>query len=197
MIHLHATRKLFDRLPLNDSGDLAATPRSQWLFERPVLGANPLSGWHGNLVTLQRRNCVLLVHDATRFPLVIPALTKPDFAELNDRFADTLMNTLLKIDADDAQMNAAEQHLRPLQVDTRCNRSEQGTLNQMKFEVECFLDRDGVNIADMTGYRLGAWLADMLRSIKGAPYIRPSKEMLSLLTGLASNKGSREAANEE
>lgn len=61
--------------------------------------------------------------------------------------------------ADEAQMNAAHNHLRPLQVNTQCNRSAQGKLNQMKFEAECYL-ADGVNIANMTGYRLSAWLAD-------------------------------------
>lgn len=197
MIHLHATKKLFHRLPLDDSGQLAVTPRSQWLYERPLLDANPLSGWHGNLVTLQRHQCVLLVHDTTRFPLVLPALTKPDFAELNDRFADSLMNTLLKCGADDAQMKAADKYLRPLQADTQSSRSELSTLNQMKFETECFLAQDPVNIADMMGYQLGAWLANMLRSVKGAPYIRPNEEMLNLLTGLANNKGSMEAANDD
>jgi hypothetical protein len=196
VILLHATRKLFDRLPLNSAGQLSPTPRSQWLFEQPALDINPLSGWHGNLVTLQRRQCVLLVHDATRFPLVLPALSKPDFAELNDRFVGVLMNTLLKCGAEEAQMNAAHNHLRPLQVDTQCNRSAQGTLNQMKFEIECYL-ADGVNIADMTGYRLGAWLADTPRSVKGQGYLWPNKEMLSLLTGSANNNGNTKAANDD
>jgi hypothetical protein len=197
MIHLHATRKLFDRLPLSDAGQLAVTPRSQWLFEQPVLDINPLSGWHGNLVTLQRRQCVLLVHDATRFPLVLPALSKPDFAELNDRFVDVLMNTLLKVGAEEAQMNAAQKYLRPLQVEIGCNRSALGTLNQMKFEIECYVAHDGVNIAEMTGYRLGAWLADTPRSVKGRGYLWPNKEMLSLLAGLANNNGKTEAANDD
>ena len=123
MIRLHATRKLFERLPLDEQGQLAPTPRSAWLFEAETIETNPLSGWHGNLLTYQRRNCVLLVHDATRFPLFLPALTKPDFAELNDRFVDALMNTLLKCGADQDQLDAAHRHLRPLQVDTQCNRS--------------------------------------------------------------------------
>lgn len=39
MIHLHCTQKLFSKLPVdaNDTGD------------------SPLSGWHANLITLQRR----------------------------------------------------------------------------------------------------------------------------------------------
>ena len=84
MIKLHATRKLFEKLTLTSEGTLPVTPMSKWLYEKPTLDINSLSGWHGHLVTLQRRNCILMAHDSTRFPLVLPALTKPDFAELND-----------------------------------------------------------------------------------------------------------------
>ena len=185
MIQLHATRKLFEKLPLLENGQLAATPRSQWLFEQPILDINPLSGWHGNLVTLQRRNCVLLVHNATRFPLVLPALTKPDFAELNDRFVDVLMNTLLKCGADEAQMNAAHTCLQPLQVDTQCQRSEQATLTRVKLEFEQELLYHDSNISDLTGYSSGAWIASMPRTIKDQGTIFPVKAMLSLLSGLA------------
>src|SRR5690606_3972523 len=144
----------------------------------------------------QRRNCVLLVHDATRFSLVLPALTKADFAELNDRFVDALMNTLLKCGAEEAQMCAAHNHLRPLQVDTRCNRSEQGTLNQMKFEIECSLSHNEANIADVTGYRVGAWLADTPRTVKGRGYLWPQKAMLELLTELSTQDSAGAVSNE-
>ena len=58
MIRLHASRKLFEKLPLNDDGLLYITPGSQWLYQQPPLEHNPLSGWHGHVVTMQRRNCV-------------------------------------------------------------------------------------------------------------------------------------------
>ena len=185
MIQLHATRKLFDRLPLNADGQLAVTRRTEWLHEKPALRSNPLSGWHGNLVVLQRRNCVLFVHDATRFPLVLPALTKPDFVELNDRFDDALMNTLLKCGAEEHHLDAAQRYLRPFTVDSQCNRSVLGTLNRMKGDVEHLLWHDNASIAEMTGYRLGAWLADMPWTAKGRGYLHPQKEMLALLEGLS------------
>ena len=69
-------------------------------------------------------------------------------------FVDTLMNTLLKCGANDVQLEAAEQALRPLQVDTNCNRSVQGTLNRIKGDIEHLLWYDQANIADLSGYRL-------------------------------------------
>lgn len=190
MIQLNATRKLFAKLPLNNDGQLATTKRTEWLYEQPAIDVNPLSGWHGNLVTLQRRNCVLLVHDQTRFPLVLPALTKPDFVEFNDRFDDAFMNTLLKCGADDRHLDTAQRYLRPFVVTSQCDRSVLGTLNRMKGDVEHLLWHDNANIAEMTGYRLGAWLAEMPWTAKGRGCLHPQKDMLALLeslTGAASS----------
>ncbi|MEQ6969386.1 DUF6933 domain-containing protein [Pectobacterium polaris] len=185
MIQLHATQKLFSRLPLNDSSQLAVTPRSQWLITQPTIDINPLSNWHGNLITLQRRNCVLLVHDATRFPLVLPALIKKDFTELNDYFTDSFINTLLKCGANEEQLNAAQHYLRPLQVDTQCSRSVQGTLNQMKGDIEHVVWFDNLKVAELPSYSLGQLLADRPCSVKDRGYLWPQKEMLSLLSRLA------------
>ncbi|WP_409159963.1 DUF6933 domain-containing protein [Pectobacterium sp. B2J-2] len=185
MIQLHSTHKLFGHLPLNNSGQFAATPRSQWLFTQPAIDINPLSNWHGNLITLQRRNCVLLVHDATRFPLVIPALIKKDFAELNNYFVDSFINTLLKCGADEAQLNAAQHYLRPLQVDTQCSRSVQGTLNQMKGDIKHIVWFDNLKVAELSGYALSQQMADRPCSVKDKGYLWPQKEMLTLLSRLA------------
>jgi len=188
-MQLHATHKLFAKLPLNEQGLLAATPHSQWLFEPASLQINPLSAWHGKLMLIQRRQCVLLVHDATRFPVFMPSLTKPDFAELNDRFVDGFINTLLKCGANEAQLDTAQHCLRPLQFDTQCNRSVQGTLNQMGQEVEHAVAYDRLTIAEMTGYAMGAWLADRPCTVKDKGMVWPQKEMLALLSRLAVTQG--------
>lgn len=97
---------------------------------------NPLSNWHANLLTLQRRNCILLVHDETRFPLLLSCLTKPDFAALDYHFADALMNTLLKLGADEEQLQTAQDLLAPVCIDKAFDRSVQGNMNQMGLEIE-------------------------------------------------------------
>lgn len=196
MLRLHATRKLFQRLSLNDQGALPVTPASQWLFDRALPEINPLDNWHGHLVTLQRRNCLLMVHDATRFPLVLPALTKPDLAELNHWFIDALMNTLLKCGAGDSLIEAAHRHVAPLVVDTSSDRSVQATLHRMKEEIEHLLWYEHANIADLSGYRLGAWLAHTPRSVRGRTYLWPDKEMLKLLQGLQENPAAPETSGE-
>lgn len=184
-MQLHVTRSLFAKLPLDEPGGFAVTPHSQYLFDQPSLQINPLSGWHGKLLKLQRRNCLVFVHDVTRFPLFMPCLTQPDFVALNDRFVDALINTLLKCGADQNQLEMAHHCLRPLQLDTQCNRSVQGTLNRMGQDVEHAVNYDSLTVADMTGYSMGAWLADRPCTVKDRGMLWPKKEMLNLLSRLA------------
>ncbi|MEF3074901.1 hypothetical protein V2P20_07675 [Methylobacter sp. Wu1] len=181
MITIHATKKLYAHLPVAatmnppPSDDSAATP--------PDSADNPLSGWHANLLTLQRRLCVVLVHDATRFPLFMKGLVKADFANFDRLFADTLMNTLLKLGANQTQMDSASALLAPCRFDTDCNRSVQGTMNQMAGDIEHMLRFDHTKLDDICSYRTGVWLADRPCTLKGQKdCIWPEKAMLALLT---------------
>ncbi len=196
MIQLHASKALFAKLPLGPEGRLPLKPATGYLEERlgPVIDAgvnnptleNPLSGWQAHLFTLQRRQCVLWVHGATRFPLFMPCLTKPDFADLQWHFIDTLMNTLLKAGATEAHMNTAEALLQPLQIDSVCDRSVQGTLNQMRGDIEHSLYVNDASVMDLSPYRTGVWLADRPTKVKGQKdWLWPQKEMFELLDAAA------------
>ena len=170
MIKIHATKKLFAKLPVSNSGEL-------------IEPKNPLSGWHANLITLQRRNCILMVHDSTRFPLFIPCLTKPDFSNINWYFEDALMNTLLKLGANQQQLDTAISLLGELSFDTTCDRSVQGTMNQMKGDIEYMLRYENANVTDLSAYRTAVWLSDRPCTVKTQKKcIWPQKAMLALLS---------------
>ena len=131
MISVYATNKLRSKLPLVENNVLPA--------ERPVqapLVHNPLNGWHAHLLTLQRRQCVLFVHNHSRFPLIIPCLEKPDFACLDWHFEDVLMNTLLKVGMPEHVINRAANCIAPLCFDQSLDRSVMGTLNQLADDIE-------------------------------------------------------------
>jgi len=180
MIKLHATKKLLAKLPVNKEGYLPIDKVSS--SSSSALSENPLSGWHANLITLQRRHCILMVHDTTRFPLFITCLTKPDFANLNRHFEDAFMNTLLKLEANQQQLDTAISYLNELCVDSVCDRSVQGTINQMKGDIEHMLWFDSVDIADLSGYRTAVWLSDRPCTVKGLKdCIWPQVAMLDLL----------------
>ncbi|MGB1290732.1 MAG: DUF6933 domain-containing protein [Pseudoalteromonas sp.] len=168
MINLHCTQKLIAKLPVKDG----LLPEGEQLQASLLAGGealivnNPLSGWHANLLTLQRRNCVLLVHNTTRFPLFMIGLTKKDIVTLDYHFADCLMNTLLKVGANEDHMQAAQALLAPVSICKSNDRSVQGTLNQMSGDIEHMLWYDNAQIIDCSPYKTAAWLANRPCSVK-------------------------------
>lgn len=189
MIQLHCTKKLFTKLPLDAEGRLpdAMAPVvreavNDGIYEGEA-GTEPvslLSGWHANLVVLQRRNCVLFVHDATRFPVFVPGLLKPDLAQLESHFVDVFMNTLLKVGATEDVMARAHHALGPLVCDTTVDRSVVSTLNQMVLDMEHWLY--GVPVMEILPYSISARLAIRPTKVKARKdYIWPMDEMLALL----------------
>lgn len=183
MIRLHCTKKLLTKLPLNENGRLHS--KRAGLVVANDEPESVLSGWHANLILLQRRQCVLFVHNETRFPVFVPALKKADFAELDYWFADGLMNTLLKSDVSEAVMERAQCAIGPLRCDTECDRSVQGTMNQMAQELEHMLHYEQASVLDISPYKTGAWLANVPRTVKGKKdCIWPVSEMSKLLLAL-------------
>ncbi|MEX2474509.1 hypothetical protein [Marinobacter sp.] len=165
MIRLHCTQKLLAKLPLDATGRLKRKALHPQAANDEA--ESPLSNWHANLLTIQRRNCVLFIHDATRFPVLATCLTKPDFAELDWWFQDAVMNTLLKSGANEAHMEAAASALSQLVCDSQCDRSVQATMNQMKQDLEHQIWYDNLSISDLAPHSTGAWLAERPCTVKG------------------------------
>ena len=81
-------------------------------------------------------------------------------------------------------MDAAEKMLAPLVCDNDCNRSVQGTLNQMAQELGWMLEYEQVSVTDMSPYKTGAWLAERPSMVKGIrDCIWPGRAMLEFLEG--------------
>jgi hypothetical protein len=96
------------------------------------------------------------------------------------------MNTLIKIGTNDKQLDAVHRYLAPLQIDTDCNRSVQGSMNQMKANIEPMLLVDNVDVKTVSGPSTAQCLSGQLRSVKvRSDYILPQREMLLLLSGSA------------
>lgn len=174
---LHCTKKLYTKLPesikVAEPASSSIGVQTDWL------------NWHANLVTIQRRQCMIAVHDATRFTLFIPCLTKKDFANLDEQFNDVFINTLLKNDLPPELVDAAATNYQPLSFDTNCNRSVQGTINQVAQEIDYGLYYENTPVADINPYRYSADLSHRPCGVKGQKdYIWPDREMAQLLKTL-------------
>ena len=162
MISVYATNKLRRKLPLDERGVLP-TP----CHHEAITCHNPLNGWHAHLLILQRRQCVLFVHNHSRLALILPCLKKPDFASLNWHFEDVLMNTLLKVGMPEHVINRAANCIAPLCFDQPLDRSVMGTLNQLAADIEHQLWYERKNISDLLPYGTSAWLSDRPCHVKG------------------------------
>lgn len=73
MIRLHCSKALYAKLPLMEGGRIKSKlPDSLTAANAPE---TRLSGWHAKPLLLQRRHCLLFVHDSTRFPVLMDKAT--------------------------------------------------------------------------------------------------------------------------
>ena len=61
----------------------------------PIKDTDPVSLWHANLLTLDRRKCALFTNDKTRYSFLVPGLKKPDFQAFGEVFLKNLFKFML------------------------------------------------------------------------------------------------------
>lgn len=152
----------------------------------PASNVRGFIGWHGNLIQLFRRKCVLLTNDATRFTLSIPGLVKKDFANFGQVFIHHFERTLGYVNANPVQIAQAKLLLGGFSYHKTHNRSVLGTLNDMKFAIEFMLtDRLGRLPETDEEHR---WVASFLnetpcsgKDLKGVVF--PDREILMMIDG--------------
>ncbi len=175
----HCTKKLMAKLPDSLPKDVENTA-SIGLLER-------WQHWHANVITIQRKQCVILVHDSTRYALFIPGMNKKQLADFDLHFQDVFINSLMKAGVALNLIDKATRYLMTdnLQLDTICNRSVQGTMRLMADEVDWHLKYNSIKIDNLAIYSTSAWLSDRPCNIKGQKdCMWPIKAMTELLTQL-------------
>ena len=162
-------------------------PNNKKTTAKTIAPLHGIGDWHANLLTIQRRQCVLFVHDITRYAVFIPCLTKPDFANLDLHFQDVFINSLMKAGVSMDLVDKATRFLMPeyTDYDTECNRSVQGTMRLMADDISWGLQYDNESINDLLPYSTSAKLSDRSCRIKGQKdCIWPIKAMIELLTNI-------------
>lgn len=166
---LHCSRKLADRLPEVSVAALEET--------------SPLGSWHGHLFTLDRRQCVMFVHDATRYALFMPGLRKPQFAELGSKWFRLLYTAALATAGiPDVQIRKVELALGPVRFDTATDRSVQGSLRVAKQELEAWLD-DVPNVMELDPLAVSCRLNQRPATVHGK-WLWPDRAMRAVVAAL-------------
>lgn len=145
-----------------------ATAKLRDALELPV-GVEPeltVAGetWYANLVKISRWRWLLLMHESTLFPAVIPGVRAADLR----RFPELVRGGTEGAIAD-VGLQPASWALDPgeLSVAPAADRSMLGFLNQMKVEIEYALWRTGANPEDVDVPRIHRQLAETPRRRQG------------------------------
>ena len=87
-----------------------------------------LGEWHGHLLLMDRRQCVMCCHDLTRYVLFIPGLRAAQFADVGRLHRELFLETLAALGMSSSQLARVTLLLGPLQIDCRTDRSVLGSL---------------------------------------------------------------------
>jgi hypothetical protein len=117
---LHCTKRLATKFP-HDHFRNAATADSQ-------VEHTPLDEWHGHLLLLDRRQCVLFCHDRTRYVLFLPGLRAAQFADFGRWHRELFLATLALQGMPSSHLASLELLFGPLRIDCRTDRSVLGSL---------------------------------------------------------------------
>jgi len=172
---IHSTKKLAQKIPT--------------VSKESLNDINPLGSWHVNFYVIARRNCVMFCHDKTRFCLFIPALKKADLENLDFWFRDVFANTMLKLNYDAKILEKALSFVTPLEFDTSCDRSVQGTMRVAHDDLHSILiNTPNLNdLRDAPFYSISAQLNDRPVTTKGMKYnecLWPIRDMKKFIEAL-------------
>jgi len=166
---LHCSQKLAAKLPDVSPMSLDET--------------SPLGSWHGHLFSMDRRQCVMFCHDATRYVLFLPGLRKADFAELGSAwFRPLYLATLAMFVCPDTQIKKVERALGPMRFDMATDRSVQGSLRVAKQDMEAWLYRVP-NVMDLNPLAVSCRLNERPATVYGK-CVWPEKAMLEAVSRL-------------
>lgn len=165
---LHCTARLAAKLPAVSAAPLAE--------------ASPLGSWHGHLLTLERRQCALFVHDATRYALFLPGLRKPHFAHLERLHRELFLAALETQGLPAGRIARAELALGPLRCDRATDRSVLGSLRVAGLDLEWVLPAWG-GLAEADPLALCQWLNER-PTHAGKELLWPAKAMAECVAGL-------------
>ena len=131
---LHCTRKLAARLPEVSTARL----------DNPGL----LGSWHANLYAIDRRQCLLLCHDATRFCLFVPGLRAEHLKELERWHRELFLASLATAGVEGAVLKKVELVFGAPRFDTATDRSVLGSMTIARWDLDGMLMRVG-NVLDL------------------------------------------------
>ena len=122
MAILRCTKKLLT--------ELKAKPQQE------TISLNELGSWHANLLTIDRRKCILFTQDSTLYSFFVPGLKKPQFENFREVFGQNLFKNLLWENFSQNQIEIILDEHREIIIAKTNNRSVLGSMNDLAFQLK-------------------------------------------------------------
>ena len=167
---LHCTEKLAAKLKL------APSPAENTC-------QSPLGSWHANLLRIDRVQCVLFCHDATRFALFLSGLKAPQFAELGRLHRELFLETLASQGTAEALLKRAALALGPLRIDRATDRSVLGSINIAALDVEIHAAHETEHVLELDPVTTSRWLNERPVTARGR-LLWPERAMAEVVAQL-------------
>lgn len=145
MLTIQCTKKLSEELNVNIS-------------KNKLVHTKPLYSWHAHLFLWNRRKCVLVMNNKTRYNFVLFGLKKGDFK----RFADIVVQAIAEnLSADGADKVIIEKYIQNCQEVSYAATSDRSIIsqvNEMIMAAKHSMEQDKLDGVEVNSYELNRWL---------------------------------------
>ena len=142
-----------------------------------------MSSWHGHLLTLDRRQCVLFCHDATRYVLFMPGLRAPQLAELGRWHRELFLAVLEAQGLAHHHIAHASLTIGSLRMDRNTDRSVLASMNRVAGDLQFGLLQETANVMELDPIKTSLWLNDRPCTVHKT-WIWPDKAMREIVKAL-------------
>jgi hypothetical protein len=129
MLTIQCTKKLINELKIDISK------------EEPFQ-SDPLYSWHSHLFLFNRKKCVIVMNNLTRYNFILTGLKRTEFKKYDQIVASAIAENLLVEGASQDTVDTYMQHCSPAIYQTTSDRSIIGQMNEMISIAEYWMNLD-------------------------------------------------------
>jgi len=132
MLTIQCTKKLIHELKID-------------IFKDEMLYSVPLYSWHSHLFLFNRKKCVIVMNNLTRYNFIVTGLKRAEFMKYDQIVMNAIVENLLAEGASGGTVDKYMQHCSSVMYRTTSNRSIISQMNEMIMFAEHCMSLDKYN----------------------------------------------------
>ncbi|MGE5417453.1 MAG: DUF6933 domain-containing protein [Acidobacteriota bacterium] len=147
-----------------------------------IADKDPLYSWHAYLFLINRRKCVLIMNNKTRYNFVLYGLKKADFMHFSQLVIESIAENLAADGIDQETIDKYISYCGEVRYTAASERSIIGQTNEMRFAAEMYIKTDKEDGCETDLFELNRYLNHFVMLKLPETYSRES--MIKALKGL-------------